>query len=66
MFVSSVIVVFSSEDDSSLQSASIHLTPSVGCTLSHTIEFVSKNPIVKSYLRNKYRIINFTFKYSKL
>lgn len=65
MYVSSVIVVFSSEDDSSLKSTSVCLSPVVGCTLSHTIEFVNKSPIVKHYLRNKYRIVNLTFKYSK-
>ena len=66
MYISSAVITFSSEDDFSMKSTSICLSPVVGCTLSHTIEFINKNPIVKSYLRNKYRIINLTFKYSKL
>lgn len=66
MYISSVVIVFSSEADFSLLSTSISLGPVVGCTLSHAMEFINKNPIVKSYLRNKYRIINLTFKYSKI
>lgn len=66
MYMSSVAVVFSSETDSSLLSVSICLDYMVGCTLLHAVEFVNKNPIVASYLRNKYRIINLTFKYSCL
>ena len=66
MYISSAIIVFSSEDDASLRSTSIGLSPVVGCTLSHAIEFINKSPMVKSYLRNRYRIVNLTFKYSKL
>nr|DAJ28771.1 MAG TPA: hypothetical protein [Microviridae sp.] len=65
MYISYVSIVFSSEEDCSLLSTSICLSPAVGNTLFHAVEFVNKSPIVKSYLRNKYRIINLTFKYSK-
>ena len=64
MYISSVSLAFSSENDSSMQSVSLCLTPVSGCTLFHAVEFINKNPIVKSYLKNKYRIINLTFKYS--
>ena len=66
MYISSVAITFFSEDDSSLLTTSICLDHSVGCTLLHVVEFINKNPIVKSYLKNKYRIINLTFKYSTL
>lgn len=66
MYISSVVIVFSSEADSSLLSTSISLSPVVGCTFLHAMDFINKNPIVKSYLRNKYHIINLTFKYSKI
>lgn len=66
MYISSISVTFSSESDSSLLSTSISLDSTVGCTLFHAIEFVNKSPIVKSYLKNKYRIVNLTFKYSEL
>lgn len=64
MYISSVSLVFSSENDFSMQSVSLCLTPVSGCTLSHVVEFINKNPIVRSYLRNKYRIVNLTIKYS--
>lgn len=32
----------------------------------HALEFVHKNPIVKSYLKNKYYIVGLNFKYSKI
>ncbi len=66
MYISSVVLVFSSEGDSSMESVSLCLHPVVGCTLLHTMEYLNKNPIVKSYLRNKYRIVNITYKYSEL
>ena len=65
-FVSSVVVTFSSENDSSLLTTSLSLDHVVGCSLLHAVEFVNKNPIVKSYLKNKYRIIGLNFKYSEL
>jgi hypothetical protein len=66
MYISSVVVVFSSEGDSSLLTTSICLNHVVGCTLLHAVEFIDKNPIVLSYKRNKYRIVNLIFKYSEL
>lgn len=66
MYISSVVLVFSSENDSSMRSVSLGLDSVVGCTLLHTMEYLNKNPMVKSYLKNKYRIINLIFKYSKL
>jgi len=66
MYISSIVVVFSSEVDPLMLSASIHLDHVSGCSLLHAMEFVNKNPIVKSYLKNKYRIINLMFKYSSL
>lgn len=66
MYISSVSITFASESDSSLLSTSVSLDCTVGCTLLHAIEFINKNPIVKSYLKNKYHIINFVFKYSEL
>lgn len=63
-FISSVVVTFSSDAD--LVVASLHLDPVVGCTIPHTMSFVWKNPIVKSYLSRRYEILNITFKYSKI
>lgn len=66
LYISSVAVTFLSDRDSSLLTASISLDHVVGCSLLHTVDFVNKNPTVRSYLNNKYRIVNFTFKYSSL
>ena len=66
MYISSVVLVFSNENDSSIHSVSLGLDCVVGCTLLHTMEYLNKNPVVKSYLKNKYCIINLIFKYSKL
>lgn len=66
MYISSVSVTFSSESDSSLLTTSLSLDHLVGCSLFHAMAFIDKNPIVKSHLRNKYRIISLTFKYSSL
>lgn len=66
MYISSVVVTFSSENDSSLLTTSLSLDHVVGCSLLHAVEFVNKNPIVNSYLKNKYRIIGLIFKYSEL
>ena len=65
-YISSVAVTFLSESDSSLAVTSISLDHVVGCSLLHAVDFVNKNPTVKSYLNNRYRIINFTLKYSSL
>lgn len=32
----------------------------------HALEFMHKSPLVKSYLKNRYYIVNLTFKYSKI
>lgn len=66
MYISSISVVFSSSDNLSLYSTCISLDYRVGCTLLHALEFVHKNPIVKSYLKNRYYIISLNFKYSKI
>lgn len=66
MYISSIVVVFSSEVDSSMLSTAIHLDYVSGCNLLHAMDFVNKNPIVKSHLKNKYHIINLIFKYSSL
>lgn len=65
-YISSVSVTFSSESDPSLLTTSLSLDHLVGCSLSHAMAFIDRNPIVKSYLRNKYRIIGLNFKYSTL
>lgn len=63
-FISSVAVTFSSDAD--LVVTSLCLDPVVGCTISHAMSFVHKNPTVKSYLSRRYDILNITFKYSKI
>ena len=63
-FISSVAVTFSSDTD--LAVSSLLLDPFSGCTLSHAVSYVLKNPIVKSYLNRRYTITNLTFKYSEL
>lgn len=65
-FISSVCVVFSSKKtEIGFKSVVLALDPSVGCTASHAVSFVLKNPLVKSYL-NDYVISNLNFKYSSL
>lgn len=66
MYISSVSVTFLSKDNLPLCSTSLALDCVVGCTLPHALDFVYKNPIIKSYLRNGYYILNLTFKYSKI
>ena len=66
MYISSVSVTFLSKGDLPLYSTSLALDCVVGCTLPHALDFVYKSPIVKSYLRNGYYILNLTFKYSKI
>lgn len=63
-FISSVAVTFSSDTD--LVVTSLSLDHVVGCTISHAMSFVWKNPTVKSYLSRRYDILNITFKYSKI
>lgn len=66
MYISSVAVTFFSESDSSLMTTSLSLDYLVGCSLFHAMAFIDRNPIVKSYLKKKYRIIGLVFKYSTL
>jgi hypothetical protein len=49
----------------SMMSVDVRLDSVSGSTLFHAVEFVSKSPLVKSFL-NKYNIINMTFNYSTL
>ena len=67
MYISSVVVVFApkSSDSEPLSTVSLSLDYRTGCTLFHTVEYISKHPLVKSYL-NKYVIANLSFQYSKL
>lgn len=67
MYISSVVVVFAPKSLGSehLSTISLILDYRVGCTLFHTVEYVSKHPLVKPYL-NKYIITNLSFQYSKL
>lgn len=67
MYISSVVVVFApkSLDSGHLSAVSLSLDCRVGCTLFHTVEYVSKHPLIKPYL-NKYVIVNLSFQYSKL
>ena len=67
MYISSVVVVFApkSPDSECLSAVSISLDYRVGCTLFHTVEYISKHPLIKPYL-NKYVVTNLSFQYSKL
>lgn len=65
-FVSSVCVVLASEKPGvAFKSVVLALDPSVGCTVSHAVAFVLKNPLVKAYLNN-YFIVGLNFNYSSL
>lgn len=67
-YISSVVVTLAPKDDHSLESyvsTVLLLDFAVGATVSHAVEYIRKNPLVKSYL-NKYIIINLTFQYSRL
>lgn len=67
-YISSVLVVLSPKDErssDSLVSRVLALDSSTGCTISHAVQFVNKNPLIKPYL-SKYNIINLVFKYSEL
>lgn len=67
MYISSVVVVLApkSSDSERLSAISLSLDYSSGCTLFHTVEYVSKHPLIKPYLR-KYVIVNLSFQYFKL
>lgn len=67
-YISSVVVTFAPRDNSSLEryvTAVLSIDYFVGVTIPYVVEYICKNPIVKSYL-NKYIIINLTFQYSEL
>lgn len=67
-YIASVVVTFAPKDYRSLESYAsvvLRLDFAVGAAVSHVVEYIRKNPLVKSYL-NKYIIINLTFQYSEL
>ena len=65
-YISSVCVVFSPKKSGlDLKSVVLGLDPYSGCTVSHSVSYILKNPIVKSYL-NDYVISDLKFKYSLL
>lgn len=67
-YISSVVITFAPKNNCSLESyATTVLTMDsvVGITIPHVVEYIRKNPLVKSFL-NKYIIINLTFQYSEL
>lgn len=67
-YVSSVVVTLAPKDISSLEpyvTAVLVTDVFVGVTIPHVVEYIRKNPLVKSYL-NKYIIVNLTFQYSEL
>lgn len=66
-YISSVGIIFCPRDSSlGLKSFVISLDYNSGCTVPHTMSFVWKNPMVKSYLSLGYDILNITFKYSTI
>ena len=67
MYISSVVVVLAPKSPNSehLSAISLALDYRVGCTLFHAVEYISKHPLVKTYL-NKYVITNLSFQYFKL
>ena len=65
-YISSVGITLCPKNSSlGLKSFVICLDHNSGCTLSHAINFVVNNPLVKSDL-SKYFISNLNFKYSTL
>lgn len=65
-FVFSVCVVLTSKRSGfGLKSVVLPLDSSVGCTIPHSVSYVLKNPIVKSYLKDYY-ITGLNFNYSSL
>ena len=67
MYISSVVVAFApkSSDSGHLSTVSLVLDYTVGSTLFHAVQYISKHPLVKPYL-NKHVVVNLTFKYSEL
>lgn len=67
-YISSVVVALSPKivkEIDPMKSLVISLGPVPGSTLLHTVEFVSKCPLIKGLLSD-YRIVNLTFKHSEL
>lgn len=65
-FVCSVSVLLASKKPGvCFKSVVLALDPSVGCTVPHSVSFVLKNPLVKTYL-NDYYIAGLNFNYSSL
>lgn len=67
-FISSVVITLSPKGEFSsehLVSKVLELDYVTGSTVSHAINFLNKNPLVKPYF-SKYDIIGLTFKYSEL
>lgn len=65
-YISSIGIILCPKDSSlDLKSFVVCLDYNSGCTLPHAINFIVKNPLVKSNL-SKYFVSNLTFKYSTL
>lgn len=67
-YISSVAVTLSPKtvlEIGPLKSIAITLDFNSGSTLLHSVEFVSKHPLIKSLLKD-HAIINLTFKYVEL
>lgn len=65
-YVFSVCVVLAPKKPGlGLKSVVLSLDSGVGCTIPHSVSYVLKNPIVKSYL-NDYSISGLNFGYSLL
>lgn len=67
-YISSVVVALSPKsvkEVGPVKSLVVSLDSVSGSTLLHTVEFVSKHPLIKGLLSD-YHIINLTFKYSEL
>lgn len=66
-YISSATLIFitKSVSERRLSSATVYIGPKSGCTFSHAIEFLYKNPVVKFNLRES-NILSITFNYSEL
>lgn len=67
-YISSVVITLSPKREYSsepLVSKVLELDYVSGATIPHATHFISKNPLIKSYL-SKYDIVSLTFKYFDL
>lgn len=65
-YISSVCIIFAPKKTGlDFKSVVLALDSCVGCTIPHSVSYILKNPIVKSYL-NGYFIYSLNFKYSLL